>query len=147
MAEKSLDFLKEKLDQKNFQKLETLSNPDLFNFIAEFIELCNPSSVFVRTDSEEDINYIREKAKETGEEKALAREGHTVHFDGYNDQARDKKKTKYLLNQQILEKSQLNSIEKEKGTEEIRSILKNIMAGKEMLICFFCLGPTDSMFS
>jgi phosphoenolpyruvate carboxykinase (GTP) len=147
MQEKSLDFLKEKLDQKNFQKLENLSNSNLFNFIAEFIELCNPSSVFVRTDSEEDISYIREKAKETGEEKALAKGGHTVHFDGYNDQARDKKKTKYLLDQQVLEKSRLNSIEKTKGTEEIKSILKDIMKGKEMLICFFCLGPTDSIFS
>jgi phosphoenolpyruvate carboxykinase (GTP) len=147
MQEKSLNFLKEKLDQKNFQKLESLSNPNLFNFIAEFIELCNPSSVFVRTDSEEDISYIRKKAKETGEEKALAKKGHTVHFDGYNDQARDKKKTKYLLNQKVLEKSRLNSIKKEEGVEEINSILKDIMKGKEMLICFFCLGPTDSMFS
>ncbi|MCF7894217.1 MAG: phosphoenolpyruvate carboxykinase (GTP) [Candidatus Omnitrophica bacterium] len=147
MAEKSLDFLKEKLDQKNFQKLESLENPDLFDFIAEAIQLCNPSSVFVRTDSEEDVAYIRKKAKELGEEKALAIKGYTVHFDGYNDQARDKKNTKYLLSKDSLEKSRLNSLGKQQGTDEIKEILKDIMQGKEMFICFFCLGPNDSMFS
>ncbi len=147
MEENRLNFLKEKLDQENFQKLKTLENSYLFNFVADFIELCNPESVFVRTDSREDISYIRKKAIETGEEKSLAAKGHTVHFDGVSDQARDKKNTKYLLNKEDLEKSRLNSIDKTEGVNEIRSILKNIMQDKEMLICFFCLGPADSGFS
>ncbi|HEG44357.1 MAG TPA: phosphoenolpyruvate carboxykinase (GTP), partial [Phycisphaerales bacterium] len=33
------------------------------------------------------------------------------------------------------------------ATEEVRSILAGCMAGKQMLVCFFCLGPTDSDFS
>jgi phosphoenolpyruvate carboxykinase (GTP) len=147
MPERGLDFLKEKMNQSNFQKLEALGNSNLFDFVADFIKLCNPSSVFVRSDSREDRDYIREKAKELGEEKALVRQGHTIHFDGYNDQARDKKNTKYLLEKADLEKSRLNSIAKQQGTKEIKTILKDIMQGKEMLICFFCLGPGDSMFS
>ncbi len=147
MDKKALDFLKERVDQKNIDKLTALGNPRLYGFIADFIELCNPSSVFVRTDSAEDIAYIRQKAKELGEEKPLAKEGHTFHFDGEADQARDKKNTKYLLEQDILSKTNLNGIEKGKGTEEIGSILTNIMEGKEMIVCFFCLGPNDSMFS
>ncbi len=147
MERKALDFLKEKINQNNFKKLEVLENTDLFKFIADFIELCNPSSVFVRTDSEEDRAYIRQKAQELGEEKPLAKEGRTIHFDGYNDQARDKKNTKYLLNKEDLEKSRLNSIDKTEGTGEIRSILKDIMQGKEMIISFFCLGPANSEFS
>ncbi|MCF7870716.1 MAG: phosphoenolpyruvate carboxykinase (GTP) [Candidatus Omnitrophica bacterium] len=147
MQKSSKELLKERLDQKSFEKVAIFQNQHLFDFIAGFVELCNPKSVFVRTDSKEDIAYIREKAKELGEEKTLAKSGHTVHFDGYQDQARDKKKTKYLLSQDILAKSRINSIEKNEGNREIKSILKNIMQGKEMLICFFCLGPNNSFFS
>lgn len=147
MEKETLDFLKNNIDQKNFDKLAALENNHLFEFIAEFIELCQPSSVFVRNDSAEDIAYMRQKAKEKGEEKPLATEGHTFHFDGPADQARDKKNTKYLLAKEVIEKTNLNSIEREEGTNEIRSILKGIMRGKEMLICFFCLGPNDSSFS
>ena len=38
-----------------------------------------------------------EKAKNGGGEKSLATDGHTSHFDGSKDQARDKANTKYLL--------------------------------------------------
>jgi phosphoenolpyruvate carboxykinase (GTP) len=41
----------------------------------------------------------------------------------------------------------LNSIDKATGVEEVRSFLKDSMAGRQMLICFFCLGPVDSDFS
>ena len=74
-------------------------------------------------------------------------EGHTVHFDGYNDQARDKAQTKYLLNVDSKLGKSLNSTEKQAGVKEIRQILSNIMASRQMLICFWCLGPIDSVFS
>lgn len=147
MEEKALDFLKTRIDQNNFEKIKVLENNYLFDFIAEYIKLCNPKSVFVRNDSEQDINYIRQKAKELGEEKPLSTAGHTYHFDGPGDQARDKKNTKYLLKESVLATTKLNSINKQEGTQEIKSILKDTMQGREMLICFFCLGPNDSMFS
>jgi len=140
-------LLKEKLDKVNFEKLAALENPAIIDFVSEYIELCNPASVFVRTDSAADAEYIRKKTLVLGEEKALATTGHTIHFDGPQDQARDKKNTRYLLPKDSEMSVHLNSIEREKGLAEIRDILKGIMQGKQMYVCFFCLGPCDSGFS
>ncbi len=140
-------LLKEKLAAKNYDKLVALDNHKMHDFIADAIGLCNPASVFVCTDSAEDIDYIRELAVKTGEEIPLNIPGHTCHFDGYNDQARDKSKTKYLLPSGSELGEGLNSIDKKNGVEEVRSFLKDSMIGREMLVCFWCLGPIDSKFS
>jgi len=97
MQQRFAQVLREKLDDENFDKLMQLENPKLHQFVAESIRLCRPASVFVCTDSADDINYIRRQAVATGEEKPLAIKGHTVHFDGFADQARDKKTTRYLV--------------------------------------------------
>jgi len=140
-------FLKEKLTKENFEKLSALKNDAVINFVGECVELCNPSSVFVRTDSKEDIDYIRKKSLELGEEKNLGIKGHTYHFDGYYDQARDKENTRYLVSKADSSLSDLKTIDKEKGVQEVKGIMNNIMQDKEMFVCFFCLGPTNSKFS
>ena len=142
-----MELLKQKFGAENYEKILKLNNPKLHKFITRYIELCNPDSVFVRADSAGDSAYIREKAKEKLEEKPLATEGHTIHFDGYYDQARDKSHTKYLLRPGEVLGSDINSVDREKGLKEIHDLLKDSMVGKEMYICFFCLGPTDSEFS
>jgi phosphoenolpyruvate carboxykinase (GTP) len=147
MQEKYLKLLKEKIDSRNYQKLIQISNQKMHEFVADAIELCSPASVFVCTDLLEDRDYIRELAIKSGEEIPLNIPGHTCHFDGYNDQARDKAKTKYLLPSGSDLGASLNFIEKKVGVEEVRSFLKDSMVGREMLICFWCLGPTDSDFS
>ena len=97
MSKDYLKILGAKTDKENLDKLTCLENPAIIEFIGEYVELCNPKSIFVRTDSEADIAYIKEKTLSLGEEKALNTKGHTYHFDGYKDQARDKKNTRYLL--------------------------------------------------
>ncbi|MEN8126176.1 MAG: phosphoenolpyruvate carboxykinase (GTP) [Planctomycetota bacterium] len=146
MAE-AMSILQEKLDSKNLEKLITLGNGRLNAFVAEAIELTNPDSVSVFTDSAEDIATIRGKAKNGGGEHSLATEGHTYHFDGPKDQARDKANTKYLLPKGWDLGKSLNCTEKATGLAEVKGILKDSYKGKEMLICFFCLGPTNSDFS
>ena len=150
MVEKLADVtsvLKEKIDPRNLERLTTLGNDRLNAFVAEAIELTNPDSVVVFTDSAEDIATIREKAKNGGGEIPLATEGHTYHFDGPNDQARDKANTKYLLPEGWDLGASLNCTDKAEGLAEVKGILKDSYKGKEMLICFFCLGPTNSEFS
>ncbi len=142
-----LDFLKVRLDEQNLKKLTVLESKGVLDFVSEYIELCNPKSVFVRTDSAQDAEYIRQKSLERGEEKSFKLAGHTIHFDGVLDQARDKKNTKYLVSGNTGSKSYLNSADREEGLAEIREYLKDIMKDKEMFICFFCLGPLDSEFS
>jgi phosphoenolpyruvate carboxykinase (GTP) len=130
-----------------FKKLETIPNARLHRFIADAVELCNPDSVFVCSDDPKDIDYVRRRAVETGDEKPLKMEGHTVHFDGYYDQARDKANTKFLVLPGVDLGTNVNSLDRSKGLAEIRGILKNIMVGKEMIIRFFTLGPRNSIFS
>ncbi|MHC4950583.1 MAG: phosphoenolpyruvate carboxykinase (GTP) [Planctomycetota bacterium] len=139
--------LQERIDPQNLEKLNALGNDRLNAFIAEAIELTNPETVLVFTDSKEDIETIREKAKNGGGEHTLATAGHTYHFDGPKDQARDKANTKYLLPEGMDLGASLNSTDKVTGLAEVKGILKDSYKGKEMLICFFCLGPTNSDFS
>jgi len=144
---KTREVLKEKLTEENYNKLFALNNPKMHEFITDAIELTGAASVYVCADSDTDREYIRRRAVELGEEMQLNTEGHTCHFDGYNDQARDKSRTKYLLPAGSDLGASLNSIEKQAGVEEVRSFLKGSMAGREMLVLFFCLGPVDSDFS
>lgn len=148
MKEKScVKLLEKKCKADSYKKLMALDNPKLVDFVAKYVEHCNPASVFVRTDSAEDAQYIRNKALENREEEKLAIEGYTVHFDGYDDQARDKDKTKYLLPPDMNLGAHINAIDRGKGLKEVHEYLKNIMRGKEVYVCFFCLGPTNSEFS
>jgi len=140
-------LLKDKLDAGNFEKLAALKNDKLNKFVADAIEMANPKSVFVCTDSAEDIDYIRTQAVALGEEKTLAIKGHTYHFDGYTDQGRDKSVTKCLLKPGQDLGERINSMDAEEGTAEIAGLMDGIMEGREMLVCFFCLGPTNSDFS
>jgi phosphoenolpyruvate carboxykinase (GTP) len=141
------EILNNRLNKSEFQKLERINNPSLNDFIAKYIEICNPSSVFICTDSEEDIQYIRQSAIRNCEEAKLETSSHTVHFDGYFDQARDKAQTKFLLPKNVDLGPEINSIERETGLNEIHEILKDIMTGHEVFVKFFCLGPKNSKFS
>jgi phosphoenolpyruvate carboxykinase (GTP) len=147
MGKEGIQLLKAKCTGQSLQKLTQLDNSHLHNFIAEYVQLCNPDSIYVCDDSPEDAQYIRNKALENKEEAKLSIPGHTVHFDGYQDQARDRANTKYLLSSGVDLGSSLNSIAKDKGLQEICEYLKDIMVGKQMYVLFFCLGPTNSEFS
>jgi phosphoenolpyruvate carboxykinase (GTP) len=147
MPENVQQFLKDRLDEANFARLAALRNPKLHRFVAEAIELGKPETVFVVSDAPEDIARVRELAVELGEERPLATPGHTVHFDGPKDQARDKARTRYLVPEGDDLGEHLNSTPKATGLPEVRGLLDGAMAGKMMFVRFFCLGPTDSPFS
>jgi len=140
-----MEILKKKCDKENFKKLENLNNPAIIEFVNKFAEICNPDTIFVCTDSKEDAVYIKNKAIEKGEEIPLKIKGHTVHFDGINDQGRDPKNTKFLFEPGETPEG-LNGIDRQEGLREIYEKLKNIMTGREMLVCFYALGPVDSPF-
>ena len=141
------ESLKATLDVDSYQKLKKIDNPELIRFITRYKELCSPDDVFVCTGSREDVQYIRAEAIRSGEEKELAIEGHTVHFDGYYDQARDKKNTKFLLPPDVDLGPGINAMDRDEGLKEIHEILRGIMRGHRMYVLFFCLGPLNSQFS
>ncbi len=147
MDQVTMNAFTDRLGTDNYQKLARINNPKLNQFIWKYVDLCNPASVFVCTDSPRDIQYIRDAAIGNKEEAELAKEGHTIHFDGINDQARDKKTTKFLLPSGVDLGSEINSIDREGGLKEINGILKDIMVGHELYISFYCLGPENSEFT
>ncbi len=147
MATTSLNLFQDKLDPASLSKLQALRSPDLEAFLADAIQLCQPDSVRVCDDSQEDVAWIRKMAIEMGEETPLAMPGHTVHFDGMKDQGRDKEVTKYLVPEGDSLSKNLNQAPREEGLAEVRSLLAGSMKGRTMLVRFFCLGPTNSPFS
>lgn len=135
------------LDKKNLEKLKALNNTHILRIVQDFITLCKPSKVTVITDIFEDIEYCRQKAIEVGEETELETEGHTIHFDGFYDQARDKEKTKVLIPKGEYASHWINTADRDEGLKEILNIMDGVMSGKECLVRFFCLGPKDSKFT
>ena len=135
------------MNNKDYEKIKAIPNPEVHRFVAESAELCNPQDIFVCCDSSEDIAHIREQAIRTGEEKPLKIPGHTVHFDGIYDQGRDRKATKYLVPKgEVLSKA-LNQIDRDEGLTEVKSLLRNSMEGKTMIVRFMSLGPLNSIFT
>ncbi len=143
-----LEALHPKLSRLDYQKLSAIENPKLHQFIAETAELCRPGRIFICSDSAEDIAHVRHQAIATGEEKAILNiPGHTVHFDGINDQGRDRQATKYLVPQGESLSKALNQIDREEGLAEVKDLLRDIMKGRTMIVRFISLGPPNSIFT
>ncbi len=142
-----ISTLEKYLNPIGLAKLLAIPNRDVHKFVAKAVALCEPMKVFVCSDSEEDIDYIRRTAIARGEETELAIDTHSVHFDGFFDQARDKTSTRYLVPEGESLGLQLEQQEREKGLEHIEVRMKGSMHNKKMIVRFFCLGPLDSEFS
>ncbi len=142
----SLERLAGILDEDQFEKVRVINNTKLHDFLAEWISLLNPKKVFVCTDSPIDEEYVCWKALYYGEERMLETPKHTVHFDNYFDQARDKGNTAILM-PEGRSLPFINTKNREEGLREVRSLMKGIMKDKELFICFFVLGPKNSVFT
>jgi len=142
-----LETLRLRMREADYLKLATIPIPRVQKFIFESAELCNPDQIFICTDSPEDITYVRHQAIVSGEETPLATPGHTYHFDGPQDQGRDRESTKYLVPKGDYLNKALNQVEREEGLAEIKGLLKNAMQGRTMIVRFLSLGPIDSIFS
>lgn len=135
------------LSEKDYTKLTALNNPKVLRVVKEFTKLCKPAKLTVLTDADEDIAFMRRRVVEIGEERKLAMEGHTIHYDGYHDQARDKENTRVLVEEGGKLSKVINTKDREAGLKEVLDIMDGAMAGKECFVRFFCLGPVDSPFS
>ena len=63
MKESYQKLLESRLDERNLEVLKAIDNEQLHDFVADSIELCNPESVWVSTDSDEDWEYNRNMSK------------------------------------------------------------------------------------
>ncbi|PIN70937.1 phosphoenolpyruvate carboxykinase, partial [Candidatus Woesearchaeota archaeon CG11_big_fil_rev_8_21_14_0_20_57_5] len=128
-------------------KISTLNNPRVTKIVEQYVALCKPAKVTVLTGTKEDLQYVRELAIRNREEHKLAMNGHTIHWDGYNDQGRDKENTRVLLPKGKSLSKEINTMDRDEGIAEMMRMLDGVMAGKEMLVSFYCLGPNKSRFS
>ena len=128
-------------------KLARLNNARVNEIVAKYVALREPAKVTVIDDSPEDAAILRSRALEGGEEHLLAMKGHTYHFDGPQDQARDKAHTKLLVSKPVNFGFETQTLDRQAGLDEIEGLLKGIMRGKELFVRFCCLGPTNSPFS
>jgi phosphoenolpyruvate carboxykinase (GTP) len=135
------------LSQEDLKKLEYLDNPKVMKIVEEYVNLLKPAKVLVITDSQKDIDYVRELALRSGEERKIAMEGHTIHYDSYYDQARDKGNTSVLVTPDMKMSKVINTKPREEGVKEVLEIMDGAMAGKECLVRFFGLGPLASKFT
>jgi phosphoenolpyruvate carboxykinase (GTP) len=147
MINRYIEALRPKLSRSDYRKLDAISIPKVHEFIAKSADLCNAEHIFICSDSEEDKNYIRQQAITTKEETPLNITGHTVHFDGYYDQGRDRKATKYLVPKRVFLSKALNQIDRQEGLAEVKGLLRDSMTGRTMIARFLSLGPTDSVFT
>ena len=122
-----LAALQAKTSQDDYKKLSDIDNPGVYRAIYESAELCNPDKVFVCTDTAEHTKYIRELAIKNGEESKLAIDGHSIHFDNYYDQGRDREHSNILVPKGVDLGSAVSTKERNHGLSEIHEILKDIM--------------------
>ncbi len=142
-----IESLHPKLSKNDYQKLSAIDNPKVHQFIADSADLCGAGRIFICSDSQKDITYVRQQALTTGEESALRTPGHTIHFDGEYDQGRDRLATKYLVPKGESFSKALNQIDREEGLIEVKELLKDSMKGRTMIVRFISLGPADSVFT
>ncbi|MBN1669555.1 MAG: phosphoenolpyruvate carboxykinase (GTP) [Kiritimatiellae bacterium] len=136
-----------RISDEDLAKLLAIDNPDMHTFVLDGARLCEPDEVRVFDDSDEGLADTRRTAIGKREEAKLALDGHTIHYDGPNDQGRDREVTRYLVPEDDALSKALNQIERETGLNEVRGIMKGSMKGKIMIVRFLSLGPTGSVFS
>ena len=132
------------LDGANLAKLSPIKNSDALIKIANAITICKPDSIFINSGSPEDIQWIREYSLEKGEEKKLAKDGHTIHFDLPQDQARLVNQTFYIINEDEKISSLAKSVLRSEATEYVKEYMDGIMQGKTMMIGFYSRGPVGA---
>ncbi|MBM9605465.1 phosphoenolpyruvate carboxykinase (GTP) [Desulfopila inferna] len=137
-------LINETLDAANREKIALIKNEEALLKLANAISMCKPEHVFIDTGSAEDIQWIRDYALETGEEKKLAKPGHTIHFDLPQDQARLVNQTYYIINEGEQMSSLAKSVLRSDALDYVKKYMIGIMRSKTMMVGFFSRGPVGA---
>ncbi|MCG8619257.1 MAG: phosphoenolpyruvate carboxykinase (GTP) [Desulfobacterales bacterium] len=146
-ADQALDIFKQKMDDEHLGRMAGIKHPDILIRIANSIVLCNPDAVYINTGSAEDKAFIKNLCLEKGEERPLAMENHTIHFDLADEQGRIVDRTFYIANPEDHISSLANRMDRKDALEDVRSSLTDIMKGKTMIVGFYMRGPVGSPVS
>ncbi|HKJ65218.1 MAG TPA: phosphoenolpyruvate carboxykinase (GTP) [Desulfopila sp.] len=134
----------ETLDTANRDKIALIRNEEALLKVANAIVMCKPQRVFIDTGTEEDIQWIRDYALQVGEEKKLPKDGHTIHFDLPQDQARLVNQTYYIINEGEQMSSLAKSTLRHEALDYVKEYMVGIMENKTMMVGFFSRGPAGA---
>ena len=134
----------EKLDQETRGKLKKIKNEEALLKVANSISMCEPDKVFLNTGSPEDVDWVRNHSLKKGEEKKLAKDKHTIHYDLPEDQARLVNQTYYIINEDEKVSALALSIQRNEAFEYVKTYMKGIMKGKVMMVGFYSRGPVGA---
>jgi len=143
-AEAADKLFEERVAAAQLAKLNIIKNEAVRLKIANAIVLCDPDTVFVNTASDEDRQFIKDLSLEKGEEKALPRENHTIHYDLKEEQGRVIDRTFYISNEGEDVNSLANRMDRGEAFEDIKDKMTGIMKGKTMMIGFYLRGPVGA---
>ncbi|MCF8113584.1 MAG: phosphoenolpyruvate carboxykinase (GTP) [Desulfotignum sp.] len=146
-AQDARKIFTQRMDSVQLDRILKIQNPEILKRIANAIVICNPDTIFINTGSQEDQDFIRNLALETGEENPLAMENHTIHFDLPGEQGRIVDRTFYIANPEDHISSLANRMNRENALEDIRSNMTDIMKGKTMMVGFYMRGPVGAPVS
>jgi len=145
--EAARQLFKEKMDKENLSKIKKIKTPEVLIKIANAIAMCEPDTIFIITDTKEDNRFVREFSLKKGEEKKLAMEDHTIHYDLKKEQGRIVDRTYYITDPEESVSSLANRINRPDAFKYVQNNMKNIMHGHKMLIGFYLRGPVGSSVS
>jgi len=145
--DEAVTIFKQKMDDTHLSRISQIKHPDILIRIANAIVLCNPDKVFINTGSTEDQTFIKDIALEKKEERPLALENHTIHFDLAGEQGRIVDRTFYIANPEDHISSLANRMDRKNALNDIESNLTGIMEGMTMIVGFYMRGPVGSPVS
>jgi phosphoenolpyruvate carboxykinase (GTP) len=137
----------EQLDSTNLERLSKIKNEEALLKVANAIAMCQPDKVMILTGSEEDRAFVRQHSIEKGEESPLAMDGHTIHYDLPQDQARLVKQTFYIVNEDEKISSMAKREPRATAHAHLQEHLTGIMKGKIMFVGFYSRGPVGAKAS
>jgi len=137
----AVKVFEDRMDADNLSKIRQITHPQMRIKIANAIIICNPDTIFIDTGSAADRQHVRDIALETGEEKQLPMENHTIHYDLKEEQGRIIDRTFYIYNEGETVNSLALKKDRLEALEDIKDKMTGIMQGKTMIIGFYLRGP------
>ncbi|MBI9088355.1 MAG: phosphoenolpyruvate carboxykinase (GTP) [Desulfobacterium sp.] len=144
-AEEAIDSIfRQYMDEEHYSRMEQQGNIDVRKKIANAIAICRPSSVYINMGTPEDKAFIRKLALEKGEERQLAMENHTIHYDLADEQGRIMDRTFYIADEWEEVSSLANRMTREEALKDIGGNMTGIMENMTMIVGFYMRGPVGA---
>ncbi len=133
------------LNKETAAKLAKIKNEEARLKIANAIAMCQPKDVFITTGSEADKQWVREYSLKKGEERKLAMQDHTIHYDLPMEQGRLVKQTFYIVNEGEKLSPLAKKLDRPDAMDYVKKYMTGIMKDKTLMIGFFSRGPVGAV--